>query len=332
MPARTYASKLRCPACNVCSPQQMLRARQIVPMPVPGKVFHRAFCWAQGRPTAEDSPLYHGICLCPECRYPGLESDFQPKPELSPPNVRSLQKRFVVERAGRSREMSTILTARPSALPQPERALRLLFASMRSEMLSYPEFWRKDILGHLYQRVAWIHFDLLHLDWSKGDLTGPPDYMEIGPNAGTLQRTTRTMISLLRLWPELPLDETTAFTEALKWFEQHYQTRGEEAGAEALAREELRIARLNGLLGNMEISRDLYDRARETAFLGREETVRNRDVLWNGKEGDIAQWRALGITARRLLLLTGEIHEERVSIFGSPMYNRSSGRRGRNAA
>ncbi len=326
---RTYTARLRCPACKEYSPQELLRARQILPLPVPGREFHRAFGWTQGRPTIDDSPLYHGVCVCPVCRYPGLEWDFQPGSELPPPNVRSLHRLFVDEGAGRSEALCTFLSEEPSELPQPERTLRLLFASIRAEMLCYPELWRKEVLGHLFQRVAWICFDLTHLDWSSGELTGPPAYRKEGPAAGTLEVTLQALKHFRETWPEIPLEEEQAFGGALHWFEQHYQTHGVEPEPEELAREELRLARLYGILGKLDTARELYDRARQTAFQGRDETNRVRDELWRGKGEDVAEWRALGIKARRLELLLREITEERVSIFGSIMDNpsRSSGRK-----
>ncbi len=329
---RTYTARLRCPACGEHAPQELLRAHQILPISVPGKAFHRAFGWTQGRPTVEDSPLYHGLCLCPECRYPGLEWDFQAGSELPPPNVRSLRRLFVDEGAGRSTELNHFLPRDPSTLPQPERTLRLLFASVRAEMLCYPELWRKEVLGHIFQRIAWIYFDLTHLDWSVGDLTGPPGYSEHGPGAKPLADTLQGLKPLQETWPEIPLEQTRAFSQTLYWFEQHYQTHAQEPGAEELAREELRLGRLYGILGKTETARELYDRARQTAFLGRDEANRMRDEIWRGKGEDVSEWRAQGIAARRLVLLLGEITEERVSIFGSIMDNPSSRRRRTRAA
>ncbi len=312
----TYEVALACPACGAVREQQVLRARQVLTLSVPGRPFERAFGWVESFCRTEDSPFYHNLCLCPECRYPGPESDFRLAPGQVPENQRSLQRLFRAEAAGDGSPVGAILGSRLEIYSEPERSLRLLLASLRAEMLHYPELWRRPQLGRLYLRLAWIYLDELHLSWNGLRPGDPPAYSAAGANRARMTEILSRLRALQNQWPEIPLDEEAARQAALRFHREVYQTRPTKPTAEAGAIEERQLAELYGLVGEKDKARELLDRAQDTCILGR--TAANQHLQSGSRDATLTSLERNKLSAmiQRLARLSEEIAEQRRLIFG----------------
>lgn len=315
----SYVASLTCPICREATQQELVRARVVLTLPVKGHPFHRAFGWADETiDRTKASPLHYGLCLCPLCGYPGLESDFRQGLALNHGSIRTLRKMFVEEQAGRRSPVPRILGPFPLELPEPERSIRMTLAAIRAEMLPYPELWRHRELGRLHLHLAWIYLDELHLNWEGARSSEPPRFEDEGPNAERLTECWQRLSPLKASWPDIPLREEAAREAALRYHKSVYQTRVEEPGPEEAVKQELQLAELLGFMGQMEAAKDMLERARATSISLRTEAMARQKSTFEDTTFSLADRRLLSARIQRLTAMTVEIGEQIKDIYGPP--------------
>jgi hypothetical protein len=311
-----YRVDLACPICGQVRPQPALRARQALAIEIRTNPFLRAFCWSEGHSRLEISPLYFGICLCPHCRFPGIEADFRIPVGESHPHVRSHRRMFLEEQAGIDGPLATLLGLGKTGMSRPELSIRLTLAAIRTEMFVGPERWRRRELGRLYLHLFWLFLDEGHFSWEGLRPLEAPQYREEGPNRARLEAILTKLEPFRSCWPDIPLTETIARAEALRFHREAYELRLHEPGPEEAVLEERLLGQLFGLCGQFEQARDLYSRARQTCVRKRNETVALMQAAWDGAVLTLAERRRLTATIRTLTALLKEITEEQQDLFG----------------
>jgi hypothetical protein len=315
---RVYAVSLTCPVCGTPGVQKALRARQVIALSVPGHPFHRGYTWTDGLGRLEDSPLYYGLCLCPECRYPALESEFRATPEETPAAHRSSFRRLFVEgKAGKDGPVGEVLGACPELLPQPERAVRISLAAIRAQTLPYPEFWRRPELAGLLLRLSRLYFDELHLSWEDFKPGQTPRYVGHSQRAAALRSILDALSTLRSSWSEIPLSLDEAQAQALRFQREIYESRAGELAPEETVHEERRLARLLGVNGQRELARDMYVRARATCARLRADALRRQQLPYEECPLSLGERRALTTLIQRLGAIHQEITDEGGTVFGS---------------
>jgi len=263
-----------------------------------------------------DSPLYHGFCLCPHCQYPGTEADFRTDDGSPHPNRPAIQRLFVEHRAGRRGLIAELLPSSLDMLPEPERTIRLSLAGIRAEILVGPDRLRRRELGKRYLHLYWLYLDEAHLEWDPAAARNGPEYLDEGPRYPRLMEALSALERLRPQWPEIPLSEADALSEALRFHLEAYELRAGEPEAEEAAHEERLLAHLFWLSGKLNLARDMFDRARATCLAGRSEAARQQQAGWDQGTLTLAERRRLTSLVRRLSNLAQEITEERRDHFG----------------
>ena len=301
-----FSTILRCPACGEKATQRLVKAHLVLAVPVPGKPFHRAFAWMQGTAGGNTSPLYHGICVCPECRYPGIESDFREAGDRAPVG-QALRRLFAEKGAGLRAPLAAILGPFPETEPEPDRAVRLTLGAIAAQQMIYPEYWRLPVLARLYLRLTWLYLDELHLAW-KGDghdlLEG---WHERGPGHDRFEAVLAKLAPVREAWRNMPLNEELARRHALRLHQKVYDVRQDIPQPEELVAEERLLAELYGLNGDLYQAAEMFGRALDSCLRLREEAYELHQTAWD-RGLTISEVRVLATRVHRMGLLADEIN------------------------
>jgi hypothetical protein len=273
-----YQVVLRCPACGERSSQRVMKSNLLLPVPVPGHPFLRAYTWSDGKARVS-RPLHFGICICPCCRYPDVEADFRDGAERTHDISRTLRRFFVEQLAGASPPLANILGSDLETLGEPDRTTRLHLAAIATQRLIYPELWRRREIGQLYLRLAWLYLDEMHLRWDAVHPTAPPAYEAAGPGHARMQAVLSQLEPIREVWSEIPLDEESTRREVLRFHQEAYTRRVDLPTPEECVADERLLAILFGLNGDREKAKEMFERAFNTygpQLRGQRETASGR--------------------------------------------------------
>ena len=293
-----------------------MKSNLLLPVRVPGHPFLRAYTWSDGTPRAA-RPLHFGICLCPSCRFPGIEADFREGAERTHDISRTLRRIFVDRTAGWAPPLTEILGTGLEAMEDPERTTRLHLAAIATQRLLYPELWRRREIGQLYLRLAWLYLDELHLRWDPERSTTPPAYEPEGPGRARMQAVLDKLAGVREVWPEVPLNEASTRREVLRFHQEAYTRRADVLTPEEAVADERLLAVLFGFNGDRDMAKEMYDRALDTCVRLRQETAQQQAGAWaNGLSATEA--KALAIRIQRLGKSAEGIRDEMKTAFPPP--------------
>lgn len=311
-----YHVALCCPACGEKSSQRIMKSNLVLPVRVPGHPFLRAYTWSDG--TARTArPLHYGICLCPACRFAGIEADFRGGAERTHDISRTLRRFFVEQAAGSGSPLGAILGSGMDSMEDPQRTTRLHLAAIATQRLVYPELWRRREIGQLYLRLAWLYLDELHLRWDPAHPTAPPAWEERGPGYERIQAVLHDLAGVRTAWPEIPLDETSTRQEVLRFHQEAYTRRAGALTPEESVADERLLAVLFGLNGDRDMAKEMYDRALNTSIRLRQEATDQQSRAWTSGLS-ATETKALAARIQRLGKSAEAIRDEMNTAFPPP--------------
>jgi hypothetical protein len=292
-----------------------MKSNLLLPVRVPGHPFLRAYTWYDGKARVS-RPLHFGICLCPCCRYPGVEVDFRDGAERTHDISRTLRRFFVEQSAGWGPPLADILGTGLEAMEHPERTTRLHLAAIATQRLIYPELWRRREIGQLYLRLAWLYLDEMHLRWDPDHPTAPPTYEPEGPGYERMQAVLARLGPVRGAWPEIPLDEESTRREVLEFHQEAYTRRVDIPTPEESVADERLLAVLFGLNGDREKAKEMFERALDSCIRLRQEATQQQSGAWNSGLS-ATETKALAIRIQRLGKSAEGIRDEMNTAFPS---------------
>lgn len=311
---------LRCPACGETSPQKLVNRDRVQVFSLPDDPFARGFGWNEGTDAPEDSPLHHGLCLCPECRYPALPADFDRGVAANGgefPGRAALHRLFVDQQAGLRGPIALILGAAPEVLSPARRAVRVALAAIAAQHLRPHGLERARSLARLHARLAWLYFDEERLRWKAGPRIEPPlDSRSAAGPASSLERRD-SLASARTVWQTIPLEETAARAQAVA-AQEGLCAEPDSRGGESAGEEHRRLALLLGFAGEAEEAAAAYRRALDLCL---ESQAVYRDTCHEGRRQGLspAELRPAAEAAERLGRLAEEINLEAHQACGTPL-------------
>jgi hypothetical protein len=311
-----YQVVLCCPACGERSSQRVMKSNLLLPVQVPGHPFLRAYTWSDGKARTA-RPLHFGICLCPCCHYPGVEADFRDGTERTHDISRTLRKFFVDQSVGWGPPLTDLLGTGLDTMEDPERTTRLHLAAIATQRQIYPELWRRREIGQLYLRLAWLYLDELHLRWDPNHSTQPPTYEAEGPGYARMQAVFSRLEPVREVWPEIPLDEESTRCEVLLFHEDAYTRRAGVLTPEESVADERLLAVLFGLNGQLDMAKEMYERALDTCIRLRQEATQQQLGAWSAGL-NATETKTLAIRVQRLGKRAEGIRDEMNTAFPPP--------------
>jgi hypothetical protein len=293
-----------------------MKSNLLLTLRVPHHPFLRAYTWTEGGPQTA-RPLHFGVCLCPYCRYAGVEADFRDGAERNYDIRQTLRRLFVDQSIGSGPPLSEIIGSDVESLEEPERSTRLYLAAIATQRLVYPELWRRREIGQLYLRLAWLYVDELHLRWDPSRPTAPPVFEAAGPGSARMREVLSALERVRATWPQVPLDEEATRREVLRFHQEAYTRRADTPSPEESVADERLLAILFGLNDDREKAKEMFERALNTCFRLRQEATDQQSRAW--ESGLTAtETKALATRIQRLTKSAESIKDEMNAAFAPP--------------